>query len=73
MNVMLWIWYVKSKGVKRLACHFTNIEINYNVKITVFRDVAPCSLVEIDRLFRGSYCVHHQSTHRPDDGGSKHF
>jgi hypothetical protein len=29
-------------------------------KITVVLDVAPCSLVEIDRRFRGVYCLHHQ-------------
>jgi hypothetical protein len=26
----------------------------------VFWDVAPCSLVEIDRCFGGAYCFHHQ-------------
>jgi hypothetical protein len=36
-----------------------------SIKMTVFWDVAPCSLVEIDRRFRGVL-------HRPDDGGSKH-
>jgi hypothetical protein len=25
-----------------------------------FSDVAPCSLVEDDRHFRGAYCPHHQ-------------
>jgi hypothetical protein len=32
----------------------------YHKKVTVFRDVAPCSLLEIDRSFRGAYCLHHQ-------------
>jgi hypothetical protein len=27
-----------------------------SVKMAVFWDVAPCSLVEIDRSFRGTYC-----------------
>jgi hypothetical protein len=46
----------------------------YNVlKMTVCWDVAPCSLVEIDRRFRGAYSLHHQDVHRPDDGGSKHL
>lgn len=36
-------------------------------KPTVFWDVEPCSLVRIDRRFRGSYFHHH----RPDDGSSK--
>jgi hypothetical protein len=31
-------------------------------------DTAPCSLVEADRRFGGSYCLH-----RPDDGGSTHL
>jgi hypothetical protein len=35
------------------------------MKMTVFWDVAPCSLVEINRRFRGAY--------RPDDGGSNHL
>jgi hypothetical protein len=35
------------------------------MKITVFWDVVPCSLVEIDRRFRGTYCLHHQSNHCP--------
>jgi hypothetical protein len=34
----------------------------------VFWDVAPCSLVEIYRRFRGAYCLYHQGD---DDGGSK--
>jgi hypothetical protein len=38
------------------------------MKMTVFSDVAPRSLVEIDRSFRGAYCLHDQG----DDGGSKH-
>jgi hypothetical protein len=28
--------------------------------MTVFWDVAPCSLAEIDQSFRGVYCLHHQ-------------
>jgi hypothetical protein len=30
------------------------------MKVTVFRDDAPCSLVEVYRSFRGVYCLHHQ-------------
>jgi hypothetical protein len=33
----------------------------------VFWDVALCSLVEIDRHFRGAYCL---QGYLPDDGGS---
>jgi hypothetical protein len=32
----------------------------WRLKMSVFWDVAPCSLVDIDRSFRGSYCLHHQ-------------
>jgi hypothetical protein len=28
--------------------------------LLVFWDVAPCSHVEVDRRFRGAYCLHHQ-------------
>jgi hypothetical protein len=31
------------------------------IKMAVFWDVAPCSLVEIDRSFREAYCLYHQS------------
>jgi hypothetical protein len=30
------------------------------LKMTVFWDVAPCSLVEVYECLRGAYCVHHQ-------------
>jgi hypothetical protein len=40
------------------------------MKIAVFWDVAPCSLVDTDGRFRGAYCLHHQSDDRLDDGGS---
>jgi hypothetical protein len=39
-------------------------------KTTVFWDVAPCSLIEVYRRFRGAYCL---LMHRPDDGGSMHL
>jgi hypothetical protein len=29
------------------------------MNMTVFWDVAPCCRVEIDRRFRGAYCLHH--------------
>jgi hypothetical protein len=32
----------------------------YGKILTVFWDVAPCSLVETDRRFRGAYCLYHQ-------------
>jgi hypothetical protein len=36
--------------------------------MTAFWDTASCSLVEVDRRFRGTYCLHHY----PDDEGSTH-
>jgi hypothetical protein len=38
-----------------------------STKMAVFWVVAPCSLVEVYRRFRGPCCLHH----RPDYGGSK--
>jgi hypothetical protein len=29
-------------------------------KLRAFWDIAPCSLVGVDRLFRGAYCLHRQ-------------
>jgi hypothetical protein len=34
-----------------------------SMKFRVIWDVVPCSHVEVDRRFRGAYCLHH----RPDD------
>jgi hypothetical protein len=33
------------------------------LKMTAFWDTAPCNLVDVDRRFRGTFCLHH----RPDD------
>jgi hypothetical protein len=38
-----------------------------SMKVTVFWVVAPCSLVEVLRRFRGAYRLHRQGD-RPDDG-----
>jgi hypothetical protein len=38
-----------------------------HMRTSVFWDAAPCSLVDINRRFRGAYCLHRQA----DDGGSK--
>jgi hypothetical protein len=40
-----------------------------NVKFAVFWDVALCCHFEVDRRFRGTYCLHHQG----DNGGSTHL
>jgi hypothetical protein len=39
--------------------------------MTAFYDIALCSLVEIDRYYRGAYYLHHQGG--PYNGGSKHL
>jgi hypothetical protein len=31
-----------------------------DMKIKAFWDVVSCSLVRVDRRFRGAYCLHHQ-------------
>jgi hypothetical protein len=40
------------------------------MKMTVFWDVAPCSLVEIYLRFRGAYCLNHQGN--DGRGGTHH-
>jgi hypothetical protein len=56
-----------------------------SMKMTAFCDVAPCSLVKVDRRFRGQFSalsdrfpylnsnLHVRLTHRPDDGGSMYL
>jgi hypothetical protein len=39
-----------------------------SMKIRAFLDIAQCSLVGVNRRFRGAYCLHHQGHHRVDDG-----
>jgi hypothetical protein len=31
-----------------------------SMKFRVFWDILPCSQVDVDRCFRGAYCLHHQ-------------
>jgi hypothetical protein len=45
---------------KNKECASSVPRISFILKMTVFWDVAPCSPVETDRRFRGSYCLHHQ-------------
>jgi hypothetical protein len=40
-----------------------------SMKFRVFWDVAPYSHVEVDRRFKGAYCL----DDRPEDGGSMHL
>jgi hypothetical protein len=41
-----------------------------SMKMMTFWDIASCSLVEVDRRFRGAHYLHHQGD---DDGGSTHL
>jgi hypothetical protein len=38
----------------------TQNEPKKSLKMAIFWDVAPSSLVDTDRHFRGAYCLHHQ-------------
>jgi hypothetical protein len=38
---------------------FEDSQPKYEMKMTSFRDIAPCSLVEVGRRFRGAYCFNH--------------
>jgi len=39
------------------------------MKMTDFCNITPCNLVEVDRSFRGGYCLHQ----RGDNGGTAHI
>jgi hypothetical protein len=56
--------YWSSRGVDLLMnyCNFVRFQVltAASTKMAVFWDVAPCSLVEVYRLFRGACCLHHQ-------------
>jgi hypothetical protein len=41
------------------------------MRMAIFWDVVPCSVKEIDRLFKHAYYLHHQGNHRPDNESSK--
>jgi hypothetical protein len=45
-----------------------NFWLTASMKVTVFWDVARCSLIEINRRFGDVYCLNHHY----DDGGIKH-
>jgi hypothetical protein len=45
----------KAEGKRPLGRHWRRRENSVKMKMTVVWDVAPCSLVEIDRRFRGSF------------------
>jgi hypothetical protein len=43
-----------------------------SVKMAVFWDVAPCSLVETDRHFRDAYCLYHQGYRNIQENSQLH-
>jgi hypothetical protein len=43
-----------------LVCLRFQVLTAASVKVAIFWDIAPSSLVEIDRRFRGAYCLHRQ-------------
>jgi hypothetical protein len=47
-------------GTAEGGFYFDLSEILGSHGVDVFWDVAPCSLTEVYRLFRGAYCLHHQ-------------
>jgi hypothetical protein len=56
-------------GLISFAVNSVGVRMNYvrfqvlpaaSMNLTDVWDVAPCSLVEVDRRFRGAYCLEHQ-------------
>jgi hypothetical protein len=43
------------------------------MKKLFFWVVGACGTVAVRRNFGGTYCVHHQSVDRPDNGGSMYL
>jgi hypothetical protein len=55
--------------IKCTFCVSSYVLTAASMKVTSFWDIALYSFVEVDRRFRGVYCLHHLD---PDDGGSNH-
>jgi hypothetical protein len=62
-----WRWrqYVPPKSWYLPTVRF-QVLTTASIKLAVFWVVAPCSLIEVYRRFRGACCLHHQGD-RPDD------
>jgi hypothetical protein len=60
------IFHTQTITEKKEHCHSVQNQARFQVltaasmKMAVFWDVAPCSLVEVYRRFRGACCLHHQ-------------
>jgi hypothetical protein len=50
----------------KILGHFVRFQVltAASMKIRAFWDVAPCSLIGVDRRFRGLYCLHHQAMNK---------
>jgi hypothetical protein len=59
---------IRSSGSKNILIKLKFVGFQFltaaSMKIIVFWDVAPCSLVEADRRFWGAHCLHHQDNRR---------
>jgi hypothetical protein len=51
----------KPEGKRPLTLLTHRCEDNIKMKITAFWDIAPCSLVEVDRRYSRGYCLIHSS------------
>jgi hypothetical protein len=51
---------MKTNLVKRQSQLRFQVLMAASMKMTVFWDVAPCTLVEVYRRFRSAYCLHNQ-------------
>jgi hypothetical protein len=63
---------VSHKFVGFVSSTVANGQTRRPLKMTAFWDISPCSLVEVHRLFRGAYCLHHEGG-ESDGGGSVHL
>jgi hypothetical protein len=54
-----------------LVYHPNRIQTNFSLKMAVFWVVAPCSLVEDYRRFRGAYCLHIKTMSKPQQAPLK--
>jgi hypothetical protein len=52
------IWIVRAEYSSPLTQKSSTESVHY--KMAVFWEVAPCSLVDVYRRFRGTCCLHHQ-------------
>jgi hypothetical protein len=71
MWVRKLVYCVKEK--KRNVPVSFQILMTVSMKMRVIWDtsIAPCRVVEVNRRFRGAYCLHYQGDRR-DSGGCKH-